>query len=109
MTDLPSDAIAKLYAVPLGAFTRERDALAAALTKDKRADEARAVRQLRRPSAPLWATNQLAHAERERLDAFLEGIVQVRKAQLRDPRSTVPSAIIFFRIGDQVVVVAFPT
>jgi hypothetical protein len=87
VTDLPSDAIAKLYAVPLGAFTRERDALAAALTKDKRADEARAVRQLRRPSAPLWATNQLAHAERDRLDAFLDGIVQVRKAQLRDPRA----------------------
>ena len=87
MTDLPSDAIAKLYAVPLGAFTRERDALVAALTKDKRADEARAVRQLRRPSAPLWATNQLAHAERERLDAFLDGIVQVRKSQLRDPRA----------------------
>jgi hypothetical protein len=87
VTDLPSDAIAKLYAVPLGAFTRERDALASALAKDKRADEARAVRQLRRPSAPLWATNQLAHAERERLDAFLDGIAQVRKTQLRDPRA----------------------
>jgi hypothetical protein len=87
VTDLLNDAIAKLYAVPLGAFTRERDALAAALTKDKRADEARAVRQLRRPSAPLWATNQLAHAERDRLDAFLEGITQVRKTQLRDPRA----------------------
>ena len=87
MTDLLNDTIAKLYAAPLGAFTRERDALAAALTKDKRADEARAVRQLRRPSAPLWATNQLAHAERDRLDAFLDGITQVRKTQLRDPRA----------------------
>jgi len=87
VTDLPEDAIAKLYAVPLAAFTRERDALAAALTKNDRAAEARAVRQLRRPSAPLWATNQLAHAEADQLGAFLDGITQVRKAQLRDPRA----------------------
>ena len=87
MTDLPNDAIAKLYAVPVNAFTRERNAMAAALKKNNRADEARAVLELRRPSAPLWATNQLAHAEAERLRAFLDGIVEVRKTQLRDPRA----------------------
>jgi colicin import membrane protein len=85
--DLPEDAIARLYAVPLGAFTRERDALAATLAKNDRAAEARAVRQLRRPSAPLWATNQLAHAEADRLEAFLDGVAEVRKTQLRDPRA----------------------
>jgi hypothetical protein len=85
--NLLGDAIAQLYAVPLATFTRERDALAATLTKNDRADEARAVRQLRRPSAPLWATNQLAHAEADRLDAFLDGIAEVRKTQLRDPRA----------------------
>ena len=51
---LPEDAITKLYAVPLEAFTRERNGLATALTKAGHADQARAVRQLRRPSAPLW-------------------------------------------------------
>jgi hypothetical protein len=87
VTDLPADAIGKLYAVPLDAFTRERDALAATLKKADHAAQARAVRQLRRPSAPLWAANQLAHTDAERLAAFLDGITQVQKAQLRDPRA----------------------
>jgi len=81
------DAIAKLYAVPLNAFTRERDALASALTKSNRAAEAKAVRQLRRPSAPLWAANQLAHADAERLGAYLDAVAEVRQSQLRDPRA----------------------
>lgn len=84
--DVPGDAITKLYAVPLGAFTRERNALATALAKTDAA-RARAVRQLRRPSAPLWAANQLAHAESARLEAFFDHVAAVRKAQLRDPRS----------------------
>ena len=83
VTDLSADAIGKLYAVPLAAFTRERDALAAALKKADHAAQARAVRQLRRPSAALWATNQLAHTDTERLAAFLDGITQVQKTQLR--------------------------
>jgi hypothetical protein len=87
VTDLSADAIGKLYAVPLAAFTRERDALAAALKKADHAAQARAVRQLRRPSAALWATNQLAHTDAERLVAFLDGITQVQKTQLRDPRA----------------------
>jgi hypothetical protein len=86
VTDLSADAIGKLYAVPLAAFTRERDALAAALKADHAA-QARAVRQLRRPSAALWATNQLAHGDAERLAAFLDGITQVQKTQMRDPRA----------------------
>jgi len=85
--DLAGDAISKLYAAPLAEFTRERNALAAALTKNDRAAEARVVRQLRRPSAPLWATNQLAHAEADRLEAFLDGVAEVRQTQLRDPRA----------------------
>jgi hypothetical protein len=84
---LPGDAITKLYAVPLDAFTRERNALATALTKAGHADQARVMRQLRRPSASLWATNQLARIDAERLEAFLESVVQIRKTQLRDPRA----------------------
>jgi hypothetical protein len=85
--DPAEDAITKLYAAPLDAFTRERNALATALTKAGHADQARAVRQLRRPSAPLWAINQLARADSERLEAFFDSIAQIRKTQLRDPRA----------------------
>jgi hypothetical protein len=84
---LPEDAITRLYAVPLDAFTRERNGLATSLTKAGHADQARVVRQLRRPSAPLWATNQLARVDSERLEAFLDSVVQIRKTQLRDPRA----------------------
>ncbi len=87
MTKHSDDAITKLYAVPLDAFTRERNTLAAALAKAGQTDRARAVRQLRRPSAPLWATNQLARVDSERLEAFLDSVVQIRKTQLRDPRA----------------------
>jgi hypothetical protein len=87
VSDLADDAITKLYAVPLDAFTRERNALASTLAKSNRAAEAKAVRQLRRPSAPLWAANQLAHSDAERLDAYLEGVREVRRSQLHDPRA----------------------
>ena len=87
MTKHSDEAITKLYAVPLDAFTRERNTLAAALAKAGQADRARAVRELRRPSAPLWATNQLARVDAERLEAFLDSVVQIRKTQLRDPRA----------------------
>lgn len=51
MTHVPPRVIEPLYALPLSAFTRERNAQATALTKAGRADEARAVTQLRRPTA----------------------------------------------------------
>jgi hypothetical protein len=87
MTDATTRAIEQLYAVAPGAFTRERNARAAALAKAGHAAEAKAIRELRRPPAPLWAANQLAHAEPERLAAFLEGVERVRRTQLSDPRA----------------------
>jgi hypothetical protein len=77
----------RLYAVPPSAFVRERDATVAELKKAGHSAEARAVTQLRRPSATLWATNQLARIEADRLAAFLESVDRLRKAQLSDPRT----------------------
>jgi fructose-1-phosphate kinase PfkB-like protein len=84
--------IAELYAVPPSAFTRERNAKAAALAKARHADEARAVKQLRRPSPSLWAANQLARAEPTRLAAFLEAVDRLRATQLRTPRAAAETA-----------------
>jgi hypothetical protein len=78
--------IEELYRLPRNAFTRERNARATALTKAGEPAAAAAVSRLRRPSAALWATNQLAHAEPERLAAFMDAVDRVRRAQLRDPR-----------------------
>lgn len=79
--------VQELYALPPREFTRARDARAAGLRAAGRATEARAVRELRRPSVALWAANQLAHAEPRRLEGFVRTVDEVRRAQLRDPRA----------------------
>ncbi|HEU4371333.1 MAG TPA: hypothetical protein VFV05_24185 [Methylomirabilota bacterium] len=82
-----TDPIAELYAVPPSAFTRARNAKVAALEKAGREADARAVRQLRRPPAGLWAANQLARAAPEQLEALADAVDRARRAQLRDPRA----------------------
>jgi hypothetical protein len=87
MADPLARAIEQLYRVPLGVFTRERNARATALKKAGQPAQAHAVSQLRRPSAPLWATNQLAHEDPQRLAGFIDSVERVRQTQLRDPRA----------------------
>lgn len=77
----------QLFAVPLHAFVKERNAIAARLKKEGRTAEARVVLRLRKPGATLWVTNRLARAEAKRLADFLESVESVRNAQLRDPRA----------------------
>jgi len=79
--------IRELYALPPGEFTPARNARAAALRAAGHADEARAVRGLRRPPPALWATNRLAHVEPGPLGAFLDAVHETRLTQLRDPRA----------------------
>jgi hypothetical protein len=79
--------VEELYALPPQEFTRARDTRAAALKAAGRAGEAQAVRRLRRPSAVLWATNQLAHAEPEQLETFVHTVGELRRRQLQDPRA----------------------
>jgi len=55
----------RLYSLPLDRFTDERNALARALREEGKRDEAEAVKQLRKPSLPVWTANRLA---RERPD-----------------------------------------
>src|SRR5207248_142648 len=87
MAEAPASVLEELYAVLLSAFTRERNARAAALKRAGDADTARAVQALRKPTATLWATNQLARAEPERLERFVDSVERVRRSQLRDGRA----------------------
>jgi hypothetical protein len=80
-------AIEQLYRIPPSAFTRERNAKARALRKAGQPAQAHAVSQLRRPSAPLWVTNQLAHQDPKRLAGFIDSVEHVLRLQLRDPRA----------------------
>ena len=81
------DHVARLYAVPPSEFTATRNRLASELRKNGRGDEARALAQLRKPSAALWAVNRLAITQGKAVEALLDAVAQLRRSQLRDPRA----------------------
>lgn len=72
-----------LYGLPLESFVRERDALAKRLRKEGRADEADAVKGLRKPTVVAWAVDQLAHHRPEELGRLLAAADRLREAQTR--------------------------
>jgi hypothetical protein len=82
-----ADHIARAYAVPLSEFTATRNRVIDELRRSGRADEARALARIRKPSVPLWAVNRLATTEGGSLAALFDAVARVRKTQLRDPRA----------------------
>ena len=84
---IPPQVLEELFTAPPNAFTKERNVRAAALKKAGRHDAAQALRRLRRPTASLWATNQLGRLDPGRLAAFIDAVGDVRRTQLRDPRA----------------------
>jgi len=90
------DEVARLYALPLDHFTPERDALAKRLRREKHRAEADAVKKLRKPSAPAWAVNQLAHHRPEAMTAFLAAadlLASAPPAQWRAADAALDSAL----------------
>ena len=87
MTSDVTRAIDELYALPPKEFSSARNAKAAALKAAGRAADADAVRRLAKPSPFLWATNQLARLDAERVAHFVDVVRRVRQSQLRDPRT----------------------
>jgi hypothetical protein len=82
---IPPKILEEVYAVPPAEFTRARNARVGALAKSGHHEVAEALRKLRRPAAPLWAVNQLARHDARRLEAFVDAIAEVRRAQIREP------------------------
>ena len=87
MTSDVARAIDELYGVPPRDFSSARNAKAAALKAAGRDADAQAVRRLAKPSPFLWATNQLARQDPERVAHFVDLVRRVRQSQLRDPRT----------------------
>jgi hypothetical protein len=87
MSDDRDRILEELYAVAPSEFTRARNAKAAALKAAGHVAEARAVQRLSKPSAPLWAANQLARLAPKQVDRFVDAVQQVQRRQLRDPRA----------------------
>ncbi|MGH7306934.1 MAG: hypothetical protein ACRELZ_26975, partial [Candidatus Rokuibacteriota bacterium] len=87
MTSDIARAIDELYGVPPKEFSSARNAKAAALKAAGRAADAEAVRRLAKPSPFLWAANQLARLDPERVARFVDIVNRVRRGQLHDPRT----------------------
>lgn len=82
-------ALERLYAASPREFTRTRNSLAAELRKSGDADGAREVARLRRPSAALWAVNQLGRHAPAPLERLMDVVDRLRRTQLSDPRGAI--------------------
>jgi hypothetical protein len=78
--DLESE-LDDLYALPPAEFTAQRNDLARRLKEAGRSDAADTVKQLRKPTVPVWAVNQLARRNPDELEALIESGEQLRAAQ----------------------------
>jgi len=70
-----------LYALPPDGFVAARDALAKELKEAGRAEEAAAVKRLRRPSVVAWAVNAVARGRARDVENLLEAGAELRRAQ----------------------------
>src|SRR5258705_11103722 len=68
--------------VPPREFVRARDALAARLAEEGKGTEAREIRRLPRPSPVVWALNRTAGAQPRALNALIQAVDRLRRAQL---------------------------
>ena len=78
-----TDPLRDLFAVPPAEFTAARDALAKELRAKGRDAQAKEVASLRRPTAPVWAVNQLARRAPADVEELLDSSERVRHAQVR--------------------------
>ena len=81
MADPAADAAARLYALPLEDFVRERDAAARELRRGGDRESADAVKGLAKPTPVAWTVNHLAREEPERVRDLLEAGDVLRAAQ----------------------------
>ena len=70
-----------LFQLPLAEFTAARNALAARLKKDGRAEDAERVKGIQKPPASAWTVNQLFWRQRKDIDTLLAVGERFRKAQ----------------------------
>ncbi len=71
----------ELFKLPLAEFTGARNALAARLKQNGRANDANLVKTLTKPSVSAWTVNQLYWNHRKAFDELLAAGQRIRKAQ----------------------------
>lgn len=75
------DPVDELFTVAPADFVARRNQLAKALRAERRRDEAKEVAALRRPTAPLWALNQLARRHPDDVADLLDAGADLPAAQ----------------------------
>jgi hypothetical protein len=94
------ERLRQLFATPPAEFVAARDALVKALRSEKREAEAKQVAGLRRPSATVWAVNQLSRRSPRELEAYLSASEKVRQAQVRsEPAESFREALAAQRVA----------
>jgi hypothetical protein len=78
--ELPAEAAALFREAPEG-FVAARDSLVRRLREDGRDDDAVAVKALRKPTAAVWALNQLAVRDPDGVGELLDAGTELRAAQ----------------------------
>lgn len=73
--------IDRLYGLPLGEFTKERDALARRLRAEGKRDEAAEIGALRKPVLAAWVVNRLARERRDDVRALVDAAEGIRKGK----------------------------
>jgi hypothetical protein len=82
----------RLYSLAPSEFTSERNDLARRLKQAGRDDAAAEVKQLRKPTVPVWAVNQLARQDSDLVSGLLEASEQLRAAHSGGEPSTLRQA-----------------
>jgi hypothetical protein len=80
---MKNDKLGELFAKPPAEFTGARNALAKELRKAGDEEGAKRVLALRRPTAALWAANQLGHRSEDDVAALVDTTDRMRKMQAR--------------------------
>jgi hypothetical protein len=78
-----TDAADELFDVEPRRFVERRDEIVRALRAEERADEAAAIRELRRPTVAVWALNQVARHDADEVAALLQAGTELAAAQRR--------------------------
>jgi hypothetical protein len=73
--------IDRLFDLPPEEFTAARDELAKRLQGEDRADDARAIKAIKRPTVAAWVVNQVARRRSREVDELLEAGSALQRAQ----------------------------
>jgi hypothetical protein len=83
--------IDRLYELPLGEFTATRDEAVKQLRADGRRDLADQVKQLRKPTVPVWIVNRLAHERALDVQRLLKAGEALTKSQVEAAKGSAPN------------------